>query len=245
MMLQCPLGDELGRPGGGDGTRPSRAITARPIAGPFMDTTDQTELPVEHLGIFRAGQYQEELAATETSPLVFRKIVNHDFRLEIQPTFATMPLGPRLLPTSTPSVRRNRAGICRRGLVGNRVWPLLGLSTEDLLLQPRHAGILLFDLPGQFRDPRLLLAEDRFQLPPQLRKPSLLTPNGLFQLLSKLPSLPLPDRFPPNRPGVLSPPKVSLLAKPNHYPISLHALAPHGVIPPRRRPCVQHQIGGP
>ena len=136
-------------------------------------------------------------------------------------TFSAIPPGARLLATRASISQRRWREIADLGVavvgLGSEVFSSLGLSAEDLLLQPGHPGLGGLELLGQLDDPGPLTA------------------NGLLEL----PSPVFPRRFPFDRPGMLPPPVVGLLAEFNQHATGLGTLNGHAPMVQRPALCVQ------
>ena len=127
--------------------------------------------------------------------------MNHFLRGKLVATFSAIALRAWLLASFAPWLATRlghirRVGVVIHGgsrivLVGLRLWALLGLSPEDLPLEPSHP------------------CQGFLKLVSQLGDLGLLTANDLFEALS----LVLPSRFPFGSTGMQRPPVVCLLAE--------------------------------
>jgi len=166
-----------------------------------MNAAVQDDFPLDLLGILSAGEHAQRSATVGTLSLVFGKIMNYFLHRKVLATFSPVALRTRLL-ASFASRLVARLGLIRRlgvvingwsriVLAGVRLGALLGLSAEDLFLEPG--------------DSRL----GRFEFSDELGDLGLLTANDLLELLS----LVLESRFPLGSTGMQRPPVVCLLAE--------------------------------
>ena len=140
-----------------------------------MNTPKQLDFPLDLLGILGAGKDTEGLATAGTLSLVFGKIVNRLHRREVVAMFSSVALGARLLASFASRFTARLRRICGVGVAikgwsrirfaGVGLGALLGLSAEDLFLEPGDSRFGGFEFSGQLGDLGLLLANDRLELP--------------------------------------------------------------------------------
>jgi hypothetical protein len=114
-----------------------------------MNAAVQNGFPLDLLGILGAGEHREGLATAGTLSLLLGEVVNDILRGEVLATFSPVAFGPRLLASFAWWLAVSLGRICSVALVthgGSRiVWvglklgALLGLSAEDLSLEPSHS----------------------------------------------------------------------------------------------------------
>jgi hypothetical protein len=82
-----------------------------------MNATGQDDFPLDLLGILGAGERIERLTTAGTSPLIFRKIVNHFLSGKVLATFSAIALGTRLLASFASRLFAGLGLIRRVGVV--------------------------------------------------------------------------------------------------------------------------------
>jgi hypothetical protein len=166
-----------------------------------MNAAVQNGFPLDLLGILAAGEHLERLATTGARPLFLGEIVNRFLRRKVATTSSAIALRTWLFASSASWLAARLGHICSVGvvihggsrmvLVGLRLGALLGLSPEDLPLEPSDPRQRFLKLAGQLGDLGLLLA------------------NDLLEALS----LVLPSCFPLGSTSMQRPPVVCLLAE--------------------------------
>jgi hypothetical protein len=192
-----------------------------------MNAAVQNEFPLDLLGILGAGEHLEGLATMGARTLLLGEIMNRFLRRKVAATSSAIALRTRLLASFASWLAARPGPICsvavviydRRRIVlaGLRLWALLGLSPEDLPLEPSYPRQGLLELVGQFGDLGLLLA------------------NDLLEALSRV----LPTRFPFGSTGMHGPPVVCLLAELDLQATDFGILKEHVRMMPTSAECVQ------
>jgi hypothetical protein len=185
-----------------------------------MNTADQTNFPVDHLGIFGAGENREGLAATWTALFALGEMVKDLLGGKVVAALSTIALGSYLFAPPASLWGRGLQGLGRAllpaGLISN-LRGLLGLSAEDLLLEPGHLGPQGLKLLSQLGDLSLLITND-------LLEPLNFGPGG---------------SFPFDGPGMQRPVVVGLLAEFDHQTARRSLLNAHAATLPTQPICVQ------
>ena len=141
---ELALGNELGNDRRRYNPGSALAIASRAIAAPFINAANQTDFPVNFVGIFSAGEEFVGLAANWTALLVLRQVAVNLLGWKFLVELSAKTFGSRLFAPIAFFIRGFRILrilLISAARIASRVFYLVGFSAEYLSLQPNNPDL--------------------------------------------------------------------------------------------------------